>query len=133
MSTLLNEYFTEWVLHWIDTSLNEYFTERVLAPHVSSETLTIQHAALWNEEFWNHPSLASCEVFSLTSQFTCNMINKDMCTYVYSYDNNIKFWNRTNWVCESDKFTLQNRVHKNSTLLITNCSIGRDGLYKWEM
>ena len=30
MSTSLNEYFTEWVLHWMSTSLNEYFTEWVL-------------------------------------------------------------------------------------------------------
>ena len=29
MSTSLNEYFTEWVLHWMSTSLNEYFTEWV--------------------------------------------------------------------------------------------------------
>ena len=30
MSTSLNEYFTEWVLHWMITSLNGYFTEWVL-------------------------------------------------------------------------------------------------------
>ena len=32
MSTSLSEYFTEWALHWISTSLNEYFTKWVLAP-----------------------------------------------------------------------------------------------------
>ena len=30
MNTSLNEYFTEWVLHWVSTSLNEYFTEWAL-------------------------------------------------------------------------------------------------------
>ena len=30
MSTSLNEYFTEWVLHWMSTSMNEYFIEWVL-------------------------------------------------------------------------------------------------------
>ena len=45
------------------TSLTEYFTEWVLAPHVFSQALTMQHAALWNEKLWNHPLPESCEVF----------------------------------------------------------------------
>ena len=73
MCTSLIEYFTEWVLHWMSTSLNEYFTEWVL--HISSEALTLQHATVWNEKLWNHPSLATCEVFffSVTSHFTCKI------------------------------------------------------------
>ena len=42
-------------------------------PSVSSEALTMQLAALWNEKLWYHPSLGSCKsffLFSLTSRFT---------------------------------------------------------------
>ena len=48
LSTSLNEYITEWVHHWMSTSQNEYFTGRVF--HVSSEALTIQHAAIRNQK-----------------------------------------------------------------------------------
>ena len=34
----------------------------------------MQHAALWNGKLLNHPSLASCEVFWLTSHFTCEYL-----------------------------------------------------------
>ena len=52
----------------MSSSLNEY-----LPPSpVFSEALTMQHATLWNEKLWNRPSLASCDVFSITSYFTCS-------------------------------------------------------------
>ena len=59
----------EWVIYWMSSLLNEYFTEWVVAPHVSSEALTMQVVALWNEKLWNHPLLASWENCSLTSHF----------------------------------------------------------------
>ena len=80
MSTSLNVYFTEWVLLWMSSSPNEYFTEWV--HHVSSEALTMHHAALWNEKkkLSNHPSLASCEVF-FSKNYTFYMWLKFMNIY----------------------------------------------------
>ena len=96
MSTSLNEYFTEWVLLWMVNSLNEYFTEWVLhwistlpfrwgSDHATCNTLKRKR------KLWNHSSLASCEVFSMTSHFTylkTKRTNKKLniiITFAYKY------------------------------------------------
>ena len=107
----LNEYFTEWVLHWVNTSLNEYFTEwrnsqphlyvitnmslqscvlhwKITCPHVSSEALTTQHADFENKNFeitWrSHP----VEFFQYIHILLVILFkNSNVCLGVFTYLN----------------------------------------------